>query len=128
MSSLIQITWVIAAMHPKEIASFYSNAFDIDFYQVDNSGDHWLSKSDGADIQIYKPSDQKPFPSRGKAGSICFSEKSSGDPLSQIKEWIQKLSEYGAKTCEDFNNKPFGVECWMQDPEGNYFLLLVKKD
>ena len=126
MSSL-QVSLVIASKKPKKLSEFYAFAtngyvkpgFDEDHYLIINPS--------GLKIQVYRPSQRKPLPDKGRASSLCLQHAPSIKPLSIISEWATSLIKRGATVFEQPKLESFGAESWLIDPEGNYFLIVVPR-
>jgi len=121
----IDLSWVLACDAPDRLARFYAALLDTSAQQG-LSTSHWIVRGpQGMRLQFYRPSSQRPAELRGRAWSPCFQRSSPSQPLASLETWSALISERGAVLKEPARLEPFGAECWMQDPEGNLFLLLV---
>ncbi len=125
MISRLEISLVLEARLPRELAEFYSHVMDAEIRQGVSSN-HWcLLAPNGIKIQIYRPSTSKPPSIKGKAMAPCVAAKASSNPLEALSEWSLALEEKGAKVIDAPRLEAFGAESWLSDPEGNSFLLVV---
>ncbi len=119
------ISFIIASKEPLKLAKFYQAAMS---YQIisRNLDKHCLLRNpEGSFLDIYRPSKKSILISKGNSSSICFRTKPSTNPITTIYKWNEKLISFGSISLEDPRLEVFGAECWMADPEGNNFLLLV---
>ncbi len=120
-----QLSWVLASSDPEPMALFYASLLGVEA-RPGFSSSHWLVTSPaGLDLQFYRPSRQRQLAAQGRAWSPCFSARSDGDPLQLLQHWCDRACHQGAKQLVPPRLEPFGAECWMVDPDGNDFLLLV---
>ena len=93
----------------------------------DGKADHHriLELKDGLKLEIYRPSQHRPFPAAGRALSVCLKLPAHNTPLIELEQHISRAHHLGATVLEPARLEPFGAECWMNDPEGNAVLLLV---
>ena len=120
-----QLSWVLASPEPERLASFYAALLGVDA-RAGFSSSHWLvTTTAGADLQFYRPSRQRSLAAQGRAWSPCFSEQTEDEPLQLLQHWCEQACEQGAQQGDAPRLEPFGAECWMKDPDGNDFLLLV---
>ena len=121
----IQISWVLAAQDSARLATFYSELFQAKL----NPGlaDHHciVQFSDGTQLEIYRPSRQRPFPARGRALAPCLRLPPSQDPQPELERLVSNALQRGGSILEDVRLEPFGAEAWIHDPEGNALLLLA---
>ena len=125
--SLIKLGYVIASKAPHVLAQFYSCAFGLEIQGESTQAYFYLINSEGMKLHIYRPSRKAVWPPKGMTCSICAEKDNSSMPLIDIKKWSDELIKKGAASLEDPREENFGAECWMADPEGNYFLILVTK-
>tara|TARA_Y100001968_G_C19261479_1_gene669498 strand:- start:270 stop:656 length:387 start_codon:yes stop_codon:yes gene_type:complete len=123
--SLIQTNFIIASKYPKELANFYSKVNQNEVLKGFNDFHYLLPMGRGFYIQFYRPSKIENWPIQGRSVAICFQEKPSPAPMKKIEDWRANLIKLGAKTFSDPKIEFFGVEAWMNDPEGNAFLIVV---
>ena len=120
-----QLTWVLASLEPERLAQFYAALLGLD-PRPGLSPSHWLvTTATGLDLQFYRPSRQRSLAAQGRAWSPCFSEQTEDEPLQLLQHWCEQACEQGAQQGDAPRLEPFGAECWMKDPDGNDFLLLV---
>ena len=55
----------------------------------------------------------------------CLQRQVDADPLAALTRWQEQVMALGGRSTESPRREPFGAECWMEDPEGQRFLLLV---
>ena len=55
----------------------------------------------------------------------CLQRQVDADPLAALTTWQEQVVALGGRSTEPARLEPFGAECWMEDPEGQRFLLLV---
>ena len=84
-----------------------------------------LDLNNGLRLEIYRPSQHRPFPAAGRALSICLKLPAHHTPLIELNQYVSCALQMGASILEPARLEPFGAECWMNDPEGNAVLLLV---
>ncbi len=120
-----RINCILASKNPEKLAIFYSRLMEAEIEAGFNKK-HILIIKDGRKIlQIFCPSDRRPWPTRGKALSICIESEAKNEPIKKMVSWLEKITNSGAKIYTKPEIKDFGVEAWITDPEGNYLLLLV---
>ncbi len=125
MNNKFQISWVLEACRPKELAWFYSKIFFGEI-QEGKTNNHWLVLCpNGIKIQIYRPSFSRDTSIKGRAMAPCLEAVASSNPLTALHKLIFTLEEMGAVLLEEPKIEDFGAESWMADPEGNAFLILV---
>ena len=117
----------MASNSPKELAEFYSVLINAELKKGFSNQDFFLIHPDGLKINIYKPSSKDTLSKPGEATSLCINALPNEQPLSYLKDWINELLTIGAKILGKPKEEIFGAEAWMQDPEGNRFLILVPK-
>lgn len=121
----VTLTWVIPSKHPQRLASFYAALLD-EVPRVGLSPNHWLVSRQGmAELQFYRPSSTRDLPPKGRAWSPCLSRSTTMEPLMALQRWCDQAQSRGAAVEEPPRLESFGAECWMVDPEGNAFLLLM---
>ena len=121
----MQISLVLAAHDPMALSQFYAALFGANVR--DGKADHHriLELQDGLKLEIYRPSQHRPFPAAGRALSVCLKLPAHNTPLIELQQHISRALHLGATVLEPARLEPFGAECWMNDPEGNAVLLLV---
>ena len=121
----MQINWVLAAADTAMLGRFYSGLFQARL-MPGVADHHWVVQFvDGTRLEIYRPSRQRPFPSRGRALAPCLRLDPSADPMPRLAVMVSKALEHGGSLLEDARVEAFGAEAWIQDPEGNALLLLA---
>ncbi len=119
------VSVILASRSPKELAEFYAIAINAKACQGENI-DHWsVAYGNGLRIQFYKPSKNQSLLIKGRGCSLCIEGNPSDSPLSDIRKWSLFLASRGATLLEKAKLESFGAEVWMEDPEGNNFLLLI---
>ncbi len=119
------VEWIIATSSPSDLADFYSRAIEGGVISEGSDNHYWIFHPDGMKINFYKPSRSRSWPAKGRSTSLCIKHEPAEDPLSVIEEWSLKLRDKGALILEKPMLEAFGAESWMEDPEGNCFLILV---
>jgi hypothetical protein len=61
----------------------------------------------------------------GRALSVCLKLPVHHTPLIELDYHVSHAIGLGASVVEPARLEPFGAECWMNDPEGNAFLMLI---
>ena len=120
------LSWVLAANNPQSLAQFYAKALSCSF-RAGLSEHHWMvALPNGEVLQVYRPSNKRPWPVRGAALSPCFQRShNDGNPEAELEKWVTHLESLGARRREPLRLESFGAECWMDDPEGQPFLTLI---
>ena len=121
----IQISWVLAAEDSARLAKFYSELFQAKLKP--GVADHHciVQFSGGTQLEIYRPSRQRPFPARGRALAPCLSLPPSEEPLPELQRLLSNALQRGGSILEKARLESFGAEAWIRDPEGNPLLLLA---
>ena len=120
-----QISWVLAAHNPQELACFYGNLLGR-CPEAGLSQHHWLVSLGGTlNLEIYRPSRKRPFPAQGRTLSLCLRQQPSQDPQSSLQRVLDESLKLGASILERPRLEFFGAEAWITDPEGNAVLLMV---
>ena len=123
--SQFQISFVLGSESPGELASFYGFAMGGNIHRG-SQADHWyVSHPNGINLEIFRPSNKRFWQNRGKAFALCIRCSGSTFPLKTIYEWINALKEKGAVVIENARLEAFGAECWLKDPQGNEFIIVV---
>ncbi len=119
------ISYALASQNPEALADFYR--FVIDGNISDQKGlDHFeLSSLHRGKIHVYRPSSKGAAQTLFKTAALCFEMPSSSDPLLALKEITTELLAKGAHSLETPRMDSFGAELWLEDPDGNNFLLFV---
>ena len=120
-----QISWVLAAHDPESLSCFYGSLLG-QTPRLGLSIHHWLvAIAEGIDLQIYRPSSKRPFPTRGRALALCLRRQASPDPLPSLEQDLKQALSFGATVIDPPRVEFFGAEVWITDPEGNAVLLMV---
>ena len=123
--SKIKTSWIIACNDPEKLSDFYGFALHAS-PQKGLNDDHWIvTTPDFLRIQFYRVSTKLPSPIGGRRSTLCIERRSLNDPLVDIEKWTAELISYGAVSHVVPIIRSFGVESWLQDPEGNDFLIFV---
>ena len=117
--------FLLASFQPQRLAQFYADALDGEIIPGISKDHWWIICSDGLKLQIFRPSDKRPFPSKGRNFSFCLQALPSTNPLHFLMEWSSKFELLGGKVREISKLNSFGYEAWIADPEGNEFLLVA---
>ena len=121
----IQISFVIASNDPLELANFYSQINCDKVFRGFKSDHYFLSLRNGCKIHFYRAKENLSFKRVGNSASLCFQKNPSSSPYDDLDDWISRLVQLGALGLESPRLEAFGAEMWMQDPEGNQFLILI---
>ncbi len=122
----IATSFLIASTNPKKLSEFYALVCNGNVSNGLNSNHYLIIYRENLKIHFYKPSMKHQSLCEGPSSSaLCFQKESSLDPLLKLKEWYKETLALGAEVLMEPKNEFFGAEAWMQDPEGNSFLLLV---
>ena len=91
----MQISLVLAAHDPMGLSQFYAALFGA--VVRDGKADHHriLELKDGLKLEIYRPSQHRPFPAAGRALSVCLKLPAHNTPLIELE---QHISRAGSKT------------------------------
>ena len=122
---LTDISWALESLEPKKLAKFYAFVINAEARPFPNGDQCWFVQADTVRIEIYRPSLKRSFPARGRGFSLCLRRRSTSDPIKFIKNWSSELQARGAVIIENVRIESFGAECWLADPEGNQFLIVV---
>ena len=121
----IALSWVLAARRPEQLARFYADLLGTSF-KPGVAAHHWIVLLQGqGSLQIYTPSRNRPWPASGSALAPCLQRRAKADPLLELQAWQQRVIQLGGRSTEEPRLESFGAECWLEDPEGQKFLLLV---
>ena len=121
----VRLSWVLATEQPEGLARFYAEVLEATARRG-LSDSHWLvDVGEGEPLQFYCPSRARTPDPKGRSWAPCLTRMTPDQPLNVVRAWSALASEHGAEQKEDPRLEPFGAECWMQDPEGHAFLLLV---
>ena len=121
----MQISWVLAAEDSVRLAAFYSELFQATLVPGVAQHHNIIQFSDGARLEIYRPSRNRPFPVRGRALAPCLRLPPSQEPLPELQRLLSNALQRGGSLLEEARLEPFGAEAWIHDPEGNPLLLLA---
>ncbi len=121
----VEISLVIASMHPEKLSEFYLFATKGALKSGVNKDHYLIFDTRGVILQIYRPSSKCSVPIKGNSSSLCLQQKPSENPVLTLREWSESLVMRGARIVEEPRFETFGVESWLHDPEGNTFLLFV---
>ncbi len=116
---------VLASLRPSVLAQFYAYAMDSEIKPGLNNSHFLVVNTEGFEIQIYKPSQYRSWPKRGRALSLSLQALPSNQPVLTLNDWVRNLKSKGAKLITEVRLEFFGAEAWVADPEGNAFLLVV---
>ena len=121
----IALSWVLASRRPEQLATFYAELLGTT-PKPGVAAHHWIVplQAQGS-LQIYTPSRNRPWPDSGSALAPCLQRRAKADPLVELQCWQQHVIQLGGKSTEEPRLESFGAECWLEDPEGQRFLLLV---
>lgn len=121
----ISVSWVLASRKPKQLAKFYADLLGTS-PKPGLADHHWMvSLPSQGTLQIYTPSRSRPWPASGAALAPCLQRKAETDPLRELRAWQSHVIQLGGRSTEEPRLESFGAECWLEDPEGQKFLLLV---
>ncbi len=123
--SQIHVGYVLASKCPSSLAEFYSFAIGEEILSGVNDEHFCVFHPAGLKLQIYRPSRKHTFPIRGKASALCIWRETCDNPLEVLVEWASSLVSKGGNIVEEPRMESFGAEAWMEDPEGNYFLICI---
>ena len=121
----MQISLVLAAHDPKALSHFYGALFNATICAGKADHHKILDLGNGLRLEIYRPSQHRPFPVAGRALSVCLKRSAHHTPLVELEHHVSHALSLGASVVEPARLEPFGAECWMNDPEGNAFLMLI---
>ena len=124
----MQISMVLAAHDPRALSHFYAALLGAQPSEGLAHHHQILHLVGGMRLEIYRPSQHRPFPTAGRALSLCLKLPAHRTPLVELDHHVRNGLELGASVLEPARLEPFGAECWMNDPEGNAVLLLVPID
>ncbi|KZR87743.1 Glyoxalase-like domain protein [Synechococcus sp. MIT S9509] len=121
----IALSWVLASRRPEQLAKFYADLLG-SIAEPGVAAHHWIVplQAQGS-LQIYTPSGKRPWPESGSALAPCLQRRAKADPLLELQSWLHHVIQLGGKSTEEPRLESFGAECWLEDPEGQRFLLLV---
>ena len=121
----VSLSWVLASRRPQQLARFYADLLGTS-PRPGVADHHWIVPLPAQGmLQIYTPSRSRPWPDAGSALAPCLQRKVQTDPLEELQAWQQHVIELGGRSTEEPRLESFGAECWLEDPEGQRFLLLV---
>ena len=121
----IALSWVLASRSPEQLARFYADLLGTN-PKPGVATHHWIVPLQGqGSLQIYTPSRKRPWPASGSALAPCLQRRAKADPLLELQDWHQRVIQLGGRSTEEPRLESFGAECWLEDPEGQRFLLLV---
>ena len=121
----IALSWVLASRRPEQLARFYAELLGTS-PKAGIASHHWIVSFPGpGSLQIYTPSRHRPWPASGSVLAPCLQRKTAADPLLELQAWQRHVIELGGRSTEEPRLESFGAECWLEDPEGQKFLLLV---
>lgn len=118
---------MLAADDPAALAGFYGELLQVEAAQGWGPG-HWrVPWPPGGWLEIYAPSRSRPLPRHPGRLALCLQRTASqDDALAVLTARIAAAIEAGASSAESPRLEAFGAEAWLQDPEGNRLLLLVR--
>ena len=121
----ISLSWVLASRRPAQLAKFYADLLGTS-PRAGMADHHWIVTLPAqGTLQIYTPSRSRPWPAIGSALAPCLQRRVQTDPLQELQAWHQHVIDLGGRSSEEPRQESFGAECWLEDPEGQRFLLLV---
>ena len=121
----ISLSWVLASRRPAQLAKFYADLLGTSA-RSGMADHHWIVPLPAqGTLQIYTPSRGRPWPAIGSALAPCLQRRVQTDPLQELQAWHQHVIDLGGRSSEEPRQESFGAECWLEDPEGQRFLLLV---
>ena len=121
----IALSWVLASRRPEQLARFYADLLGT-IPKAGMASHHWIVSLPGqGSLQIYTPSRNRPWPTSGSVLAPCLQRKAKADALLELQAWREHVIALGGRSTEDPRLEAFGAECWLEDPEGQKFLLLV---
>lgn len=119
------VSWVLAARDSHKLATFYAGLFQTEVH-AGLAEHHWIVPlPEGGSLQIYTPSSRRRWPTSGSVLAPCLQRVTSHSPLDELRAWRAEVIAMGGSSPEDPRQESFGAECWLTDPEGQRFLLLV---
>tara|TARA_B100001063_G_scaffold222325_1_gene228699 strand:+ start:4460 stop:4978 length:519 start_codon:yes stop_codon:yes gene_type:complete len=123
----LALSWVLASRRPEQLAKFYADLLGTK-PKPGVASHHWIVplQAQGC-LQIYTPSRNRPWPASGSALAPCLQRRAKEDPLLELQAWHQHVIQLGGMSTEAPRLEAFGAECWLEDPEGQKFLLLMLK-
>ena len=122
----IATSFLIASSNPRKLSEFYAFVCNGKVSNGFSSNHYLIIYREIFKIQIYKPSiDKQSFSDAPSKCALCFQKESAKEPLLKLQEWSNEILSLGGKVLLKPRNESFGSEVWMQDPEGNSFLLFV---
>ena len=125
LMTLVSTSLIIASCDPKKLASFYSFAVDGELYKGSRPNHYSILSANGIRLEVYKPSITRDFTTLGRRSALCLTRELVDDPIIFMSHWISGHVKYGGKIVEGPVLEAFGAETWMEDPEGNSYLLLA---
>ena len=125
-AEVTSLSWILASRQPRQLAGFYAELLNTSV-RSGLADHHWIVplKPSGT-LQIYTPSRSRPWPTQGSVLAPCLQRQVDADPLAALTRWQEQVMALGGRSTESPRREPFGAECWMEDPEGQRFLLLVR--
>ena len=119
------VSWVLAARAPQRLAAFYAGLLQTEVH-AGLAEHHWIVPlPEGGSLQIYTPSSSRGWPTSGFVLAPCLQRVTSQSPMDELRSWREEVIAMGGSSAEDPRQESFGAECWLMDPEGQRFLLLV---
>ena len=124
-AEVTSLSWILASRQPRQLAGFYAELLNTSV-RSGLADHHWIVplKPSGT-LQIYTPSRSRPWPTSGSVLAPCLQRQVDADPLAALTRWQEQVMALGGRSTESPRRERFGAECWMEDPEGQRFLLLV---
>ena len=121
----LTLSWVLAARDPQRLAAFYAGLLQTEA-RKGLAEHHWIVPlPEGGSLQIYTPSRRRPWPASGAVLAPCLQRVTSHNSLEDLRSWRDGVIALGGSSTEEPRQESFGAECWLKDPEGQRFLLLV---
>ena len=124
-AEVTSLSWILASRQPRQLAGFYAQLLNT-HVRSGLAEHHWIVPlGPSGSLQIYTPSRNRPWPSSGSVLAPCLQRQVETDPLEALTTWQEQVMALGGRSTDPPRLEPFGAECWMEDPEGQRFLLLV---
>ncbi len=120
------VSLAIASSNPMKLAEFYSLILEAKILNGSSNSHFLITYSDSLMIEIYKGRIFLKRFRQGRTIAPCFEKQSSLDPLEELRLWCAKIIGFGAKIIECEKSFSFGAEAWLEDPDGNAFIILIR--
>ena len=117
------LSWILASRQPRQLARFYAELLNTSV-RSGLADHHWIVPlGTSGTLQIYTPSRNRPGELRLRAGAMPAAT-GGADPLAALTTWQEQVMALGGGA-RNHEAGALRAECWMEDPEGQRFLLLV---